>query len=84
MSVGRAIIKRIIREFTENLPELIADALASVAEQIGADKIAFKFNEEEKVHYIKFYSGDKVLLTLQVEAVDAKILKKVKKVFTEE
>jgi len=84
MSVGRAIIKRIIREFTENLPELLADTLASIAEQIGADKIAFKFNDEEKVHYIKFYREDKVLLTLQVEAVDAKILKKVKKVFMEE
>jgi len=84
MSVGRAIVKRIIREFTENLPELLADTLASIAEQIGANKIAFKFDEENAEHSIKFYNDDKLLLTLEVKGADAKLLKKVKKVFLEE
>jgi len=81
MSAGRIIIKRIIQEFTENLPELIADLITSTCESIKCSSMTLDVSSENKV-VIEFKDEkDQVIFAVRFEGISKEVFKKVLNIF---
>lgn len=82
VSVQRIILKRILKEFTENIHELIADTITAIATTINADKIELDFTTENKYTFT-FYQNQEKLLEITIKTKNKNIMQKVKTILTE-